>query len=88
MQENCYLAYLDSHEANELVIKEDKKDSEKIVDMFMDSIFKGVERSYIEKMVYSFTQGSAACGDILIKDGDVPQYVYVLRSGSVKVAAC
>ena len=79
------MAYLDAQKASQLVLKEDKKDSEKVVNLFMNTIFEGVERTYIEKMVYSFTKGQTNCGETLVKYGEVPSYIYVLRKGFVKV---
>lgn len=85
IQEDCYLAFLDAQAASQLVLKEDKKDSEKVVNLFMNTIFKGVERTYIEKMVYSFTKGHAQCGEPLISYGEIPTHIYVVRKGFVKV---
>ena len=76
---------MDAAEASSLLLKEDKKDSEKIVNLFIDTIFKDIDKSQIEKMVYSFSKGEARCGDILVGYDEVPPMVYFLMTGSAKV---
>jgi len=48
-------------------------------------MFKEVDRTYIEKLVYSFRKGRANCGDILVDYDSIPNYIYFLRSGTIKV---
>ena len=68
-----------------MLLREDKKDSEDIVALFKDTVFKDVEKTYVEKMVYSFKKCRADCGQVLVEYGCVPASVVVVQQGSVKV---
>lgn len=81
------MAYLDASEASTLIVKEDQKDAEKIVNLFMETIFREIHRSHIERMVYSFVKGEASCGETLISYDEIPHFIYFIQEGSAKVEA-
>ena len=50
------------------------------------SIFPEVEYSYISKLVNNCEQQSFKKGDLIFKEGDLGEQLYVIRKGSVKVS--